>query len=159
VYFQYANTQRADSTLQFISGLPVQSSRQLAQIDLYGPNPTTTSLLKSYVLGYQTAPISGRSRLASVRECDSATPPVCLTPTTFTYEDGSNEFKEYSYGIGGTETLDSLAPVTVADVNGDGKDDLVWRNPVTNPTTQGTADSGSLMKMGDVAAPCSRRRP
>src|SRR5690606_1173213 len=74
-------------------------------------------------LQYSVSPATGRERLTSVQECAGA-PLECLSPTTFTYQDGS-------IGLGDLQTTSSPATPSV-DINGDGRDDLVYSSAATN---------------------------
>lgn len=95
------------------------------------------ALVRRYELTYEAllSP-AGRSRLASLQEC--AGPSVdCLPATSFSYENG---------GVGLAEQTSSGATMPPAafpfaiDVNGDGRDDLVY-------VTSTTAGSGHWMVM------------
>ena len=126
VVFTY-NQIRDDARFAFVSGLPIQSKRLLTQIDVSGPNPTPTTvpttLLRQYRLNYEKGTISKRSRLRTVQECDGLL--VCKTPTTFMWENGSNQYLHVPDTT--TRVLHPSAPMSVVDYNADGKDDLFIR--------------------------------
>jgi hypothetical protein len=76
--------------------------------------------IKTYALGYETAPVSGRLRLASVQECAALT---CLQPTAITYQNGASGWQPMvETGVAGST---AKAPVPL-ELNGDGVMDLLY---------------------------------
>ncbi len=76
--------------------------------------------IKSYALGYETAPVSGRLRLASVQECGAST---CLQPTTISYQNGASGWQPMVET--GVAVSSAKAPVPL-ELNGDGVTDLLY---------------------------------
>ncbi|HKE14458.1 MAG TPA: FG-GAP-like repeat-containing protein, partial [Kofleriaceae bacterium] len=98
---------------------------------------TGTTLLREYTLLYQQSNITGRSELGTVTECDggsSSTPPVCLDSLQFDWSHGSTT----SYAVVDTDITDvALAAwgkhyYIPGDIDGDGRDDLVYRDQDNN---------------------------
>lgn len=116
VDFQYAP--RADKNVRFIAGSRVEEIYRLIAVDVtYSGTP-----VRRYSLGYDTSPATQRERLISIQECAGSD---CLSPSTFTYENGS-------IGLGTLQT--AVANGTRIDINGDGRDDLVYASATTNGT-------------------------
>ena len=102
---------------RFVSGLGLATTRVLTRIQMFGPNPMGAGLLRDYRITYKmNANVTLRPLLSSVQECDGAG--ACLTPTTFDWDEGQWSFRDVPL-----ENPSSL--VAVADLNGDGKDDIV----------------------------------
>lgn len=146
-YAQY----RDRASIQYVSGFPLLSERLLTAIDTSGPLDNTRRwTLRHYDLEYETSALTGRPRLASLRECDGHFDPLtptsslgCLRPTYFEYSDGDISFTEAPAlgmplppGWGGLdEGYDqgfwSYAPSYVVPIDlGDGRDSLLyWTRP------------------------------
>jgi RHS repeat-associated protein len=108
----------------YIAGSKVKEITRLDRIDV---KYNTTTLVRRYELTYEGALSSTfKSRLASIQECAGPTPD-CFPATTFSYQNGTS-------GVG-TETNTAVvvptAPYAI-DVNGDGRDDLVYSSNVTS---------------------------
>ncbi|MCP3143129.1 RHS repeat-associated core domain-containing protein [Pyxidicoccus xibeiensis] len=130
----------------YVAGLKLRSASRLVQIDMYAPDvpvsewelgPSTR--WRTYALVYRNDSISGRSLLKYVLECDNGN--VCKVGTTLDWELGSEQFFTLNTGITDvaangyvTDTSGALQykardfwNLHVADVNGDGRDDLLYR--------------------------------
>jgi RHS repeat-associated protein len=139
--------ERTDATYGFVTGMPLAHTERLTRVDVYGPNPGAVGKLKSYVLSYSTGATSGLQRLDSIAECDQFN--LCKKPVSFTYEPGSMSFKEYVFD---SQNAATDSPPFIADLNGDGKDDLyfnVLSNPV--PGIQGYAVNKMLVSTNTSA--------
>lgn len=112
----------------YVAGSRIKRVRRLDRIDVLHAG----AIVRRYDLAYQASLSSTtRSRLASVTECAGATAADCLPPTTFTYQNGT----------GGTTTAmnpeintnyDVPTIPWPMDVNGDGRDDLVYSSSTTS---------------------------
>lgn len=89
-----------------------------------GPEGKDPELVRSYLLQYQNNSVTGRSLLHMVRECDHDG--TCKLPLRFDWSLGSYESNEVSVP-GNLGTKDGWR-IQIADVNGDGRDDLIHRN-------------------------------
>ncbi|MFB1484325.1 RHS repeat-associated core domain-containing protein [Corallococcus sp. RDP092CA] len=126
---------RPDTSVAFVAGLKIKLSQRLASITLRAPNPTVVGPVKQYRLLYH--PTNGApealSTLASVQECDGAN--VCLNPITFEWTPETATFDDVDTGITDlmqtySSVFDSIFWVLEAqDVDGDGRDDLLYRKP------------------------------
>ena len=127
---------RPDSVETFISGLRLLRGKRLSRIDVRGPSLTRSNFpLRVYEMGYALSQSTGRSLLTSVRECDGIG--ICKPPTVFNWTDSDFTFTDNvmaSLTVGNAITKQSddpnpplswAASWQVADVNGDGRDDLL----------------------------------
>ncbi len=118
VSFVYENRPVNEIDASYVAGTPVRQIARLDRIDvLYNGD-----VVRRYELSYEPSLSStGRSRLASVQECGNGGAD-CLAPTVFRWQDGNPVLGiESSIGTG-TAVLDAVA----TDIDGDGRDDLVW---------------------------------
>ena len=148
VEFHY-ETNRPDKEVQFVSGLKLKTARRLARIDMWAPSAyagTSIARMRSYVLNYHNESISRRSLLYSIQECDGQG--VCRRPLEFEWNlgrDGENAgfyehintnitevaangwVRDASYPGGYNTTATDFWTALPADINGDGRDDLLYR--------------------------------
>ena len=95
----------------------LRSNTRLQEIDVYEGN----LLVRGYRLGYNTSGPNGRSRLASVTECDGSG--NCLGATTIGWQNGQAGFGADQ----AVANLGSLAGFALpVDINGDGRTDVVF---------------------------------
>ncbi|MCY1015539.1 RHS repeat-associated core domain-containing protein [Pyxidicoccus sp. MSG2] len=126
VDFEYVA--RPDTFITHVSGFKLGSGRRLKEIRVRAPNPTAVGLVRQYRLTYVPDAQSGLSLLDTFQECDGTG--ACVRPMSFGWTPGSAEFEEVDTGITdatqGSSTFWVLNPV---DVDGDGRDDLLYRKP------------------------------
>jgi RHS repeat-associated protein len=123
--FAYDSRPSSDMDLLYVAGSPIRELVRLDHIDLL----YNGSLLKRYELGYEPAlSTAGRSRLATLRECGAGAS-ECLAPTTLAWQDGrpglTGEVTQAAI-LGGFAGTAEAGRWWSADVNGDGRSDLVW---------------------------------
>jgi RHS repeat-associated protein len=122
------------------------------------PNPLTNQNLypicsgaqcgtkvKEYRLAYDATPATTRSRLVSLEEC--ASDGVCLPKTTFAWTGYSKNLLGAGSGVKnlGAADVNDFKSFTVADVDGDGRSDLVRRYGASN-----TGHVQVLLSRGDT---------
>jgi RHS repeat-associated protein len=100
-----------------VNGLnSLRSNSRLQEIDVFDG-----SLVRAYKLVYNTSGPNGRSRLASVQECDVGG--SCLGATQIGWQNGQA-------GFGANQSVANLGPLAgfalPVDINGDGRTDVVY---------------------------------
>ena len=127
VEFNWGTSDRTDLRSSFVGGVAQQNTRLLRSITMKAPAPSTSSALRSYRVEYQD--VSGaHAQLQAVTECDGQG--VCKAPTTFTWTTIEPTFKRVPVSLGNApHSARSLVP---ADVNGDGRDDLIFPGTTGN---------------------------
>lgn len=129
IHFRYET--RPDTRAQYTSGFKILSSQRLKSIEMHGPNPTATGILRSYRFGFAQSALRGASELRTITECDGGN--ICKRPLTFSYAPDQYSLLESNTGAAdltdlpnseGTRDNWTLQP---ADMNGDGRDDIVYR--------------------------------
>jgi RHS repeat-associated protein len=118
VDFTYALRATGDSPVGYRAGAVVREGYQLQAIRASAIGATTP--IKTYALGYETAPTTGRLRLASVQECGAST---CMRPTRITYQDGATGWE--TWVDTGVAANAAAAPIPL-ELNGDGIVDLLY---------------------------------
>ncbi len=124
VAFTYSGT-RPDSFKGYQAGSAIGMNNLLTTITTKIANTTT---VREYRLAYETAALTGKSRLTSVKECDSTG--KCLRPTTFgaVAQQSGDTFLAVKSGAavaGSTGNFDRFTAKPV-DIDGDGISDLVY---------------------------------
>ncbi|MCW5651987.1 MAG: VCBS repeat-containing protein [Ramlibacter sp.] len=124
---------RPDTTRGYVNGAPVRSSQRLKTIraQLFDPNTGIYDTVSAYSLSYLPEGPTRLSRLASIVRCNSDQYGIteCLSPLTFAWQDASSPVSQ-SLTVASAQTLtsenfDETWQIGAADVNGDGKTDLV----------------------------------
>ena len=105
----------------FVSTLYVANPNELTAITVSNASSTT---LRKYVLTYAPSPTTSRNRLVSVQECADSAQTHCLLATKITYQDGQLGVPAVTTPVSGVPS--SPAFLHVADVNGDGRQDLIY---------------------------------
>jgi RHS repeat-associated protein len=109
---------RPDPIDAFAGGTHTRADRLVDRIEMWGgPQGGGEELLREYRMTYRSDSITGRSLLSTLAECDGAG--ACKRPLTFDWSLGSYQFEELDAGESEPET------VTVTDVDGDGRSDLI----------------------------------
>ena len=111
----------------YLAGNKVREPNRLDSINIQAIGAAAP--IKTYYLGYEVAPTSGRLRLNSVREC---APASCLRPTTIVYQDGA---VGWAPGVNNTGVVVAAnTPVVPVDLNADGLTDIVYPVALTSTT-------------------------
>jgi RHS repeat-associated protein len=136
VEFTYLEAQ-PDAIETFVSGLRLLRGKRLQAIKIWGPSPTGSKiLLRHYDIGYIRSVASGRLLVDTVRECDGKD--ICKPPTVFAWTKGDTTFTDHAIAklspgnLTFTQDIDPnktpaqwAASWQIADVDGDGRDDLL----------------------------------
>ena len=118
VDFAYSVRPASDVPTGYLAGNLVRDPYQLDRIAIQVIGAATP--IKTYALGYETAPVSGRLRLASVQECAALT---CLQPTAITYQNGASGWQPMvETGVAAS----TVKPPVPLELNGDGVMDLLY---------------------------------
>jgi RHS repeat-associated protein len=127
---------RPDPVDGFSAGVHTRVSGRISRISMYaGAGGAPSELLREYRLSYQTTSTTGRSLLRQVEECDHNG--VCLKPLQFTWSLGGYEFDEIDTNVtdvGGVwsdeqSTVGGGRRLITGDIDGDGRDDLLYADP------------------------------
>jgi RHS repeat-associated protein len=129
---------RPDIREATLNGIAYTFAKRLETIDVKGPLglsdtlPAQIVVLRRYSLAYDVHPLTKQSMLTRVTECvgDDATA-TCLAPLTFTYTGMTGPFfadLELAASVAtGVNPLPGFSGFRVADLNGDGFDDVLYR--------------------------------
>jgi hypothetical protein len=137
VVFNYATTSTADTEVGYVGGLQVSQVGLLTSIEMR----SGIAPVRTYRFGYSASPTTARSRLTSVQECGGVNASDCLSPTTISYQNGAA-------GVLASGTSFSAPNTSVraaADINGDGRDDLVVEQYSSNITFGVAFSTGNSM--------------
>ncbi|MBX3568382.1 MAG: hypothetical protein KF914_10010 [Rhizobiaceae bacterium] len=122
IRFDYG-TSRGDATVTFVDGARFELSNLLTGIRtmVQSAPQAKEELVKQYRFAYRQSPVTRRSLLSSISECDGNTPQVCLPPTRFGWQAGVNGFANAP----GTKSTDNaVLGKRTHSVDGDGS--MIW---------------------------------
>ncbi|MBL8297788.1 MAG: VCBS repeat-containing protein [Rhodanobacteraceae bacterium] len=135
VKFNYTAMPAAGQRADYLSGMKLSLTQQLASVTVrgtmnHGATPDAQQVVRSYYLEYGTPTASGRQTVSALRECaPGSSGEVCYPRTRFTWNSNLGAAQGFpiapvsaSYNAGLQYAID----FKVADVNGDGRQDLVW---------------------------------
>ena len=123
---------RPDQTVSYVGGLRLVQNQRLSRVDMrWTPVGRAAVALRSYRMHYRNDSTSKRSLLRSVQECDGKG--TCLPPTSLDWSPGPQPtFADADTHIPVTTTPsgtpDQNPVVHVADLDGDGRDDIEYRD-------------------------------
>ena len=124
--FNYTNNRGpVDSYIGRVAGFDVRNQYRLESIQI----KSAGTVRRKYRFEYEPSSVTSRSRLKSITECADDAESNCLLPLTFAYQSG----------ISGVTAGTSAAPTGSSnnlikgrfDFNGDGKDDIIYKNGST----------------------------
>src|SRR5713226_3464415 len=137
---QFVYAPRTDITPRYEGGSIIKTTQRLTNVRTCTVVTSTqlctdpgVSLARDYQLAYDNNGAVGGSRLLSVTECGSDG--VCLPTTTFAWEQQTTGFARVTTYWAQPETGWDSYQLYIADINGDGKSDLVWNSLGTNNVT------------------------
>jgi RHS repeat-associated protein len=134
---------------QWMAGVGIRNGQRLQSLFITGPDGDgNTGVLRSYNFGYTAPTISNEQLLTTIKECDANG--ACKAPTTITWEAGSTQYTRTDLtrekgvsdvAIAGASADDAnmYRRILVADLNRDGRDDIVYRAMV--PASTGANDT------------------
>jgi len=124
VSFHYTTKASNDLISSFIAGSQIQQTQQLSTITM----TSSGTIVREYELSYATSPTTLRARLDTIQECGNptgagGTASDCLPATTVGYQAGTAGVASPATATGSGATNGTVYSV---DVNGDGRQDLVF---------------------------------
>jgi RHS repeat-associated protein len=128
ISFVWENSPLAEVDVWYLAGSIIKRVKRLNYIDILHDS----DIVRRYDLTYQGAlSTTSRGRLVSVTECAGSTASDCLPPTAFAYQDGVGAA---TTAMGGEVNTGYNVPTIPwpMDVNGDGRDDLVYSSSTTS---------------------------
>jgi RHS repeat-associated protein len=131
VVFEYSD--RFDTSEGFtVGGYKTSLTKRLQKISTFGrADPTVPGAndrVSQYYLNYEYSPTTNFSHLASIVLCDGGAGAVqrCLKGTTFQWQHGYRGFAESTVATG--VDLGSTVDLKIFDIDGDGRNDYVYRH-------------------------------
>jgi RHS repeat-associated protein len=151
VSFEYESSRAGplDDVSRFYRGVNMVIRKRLSRIVTTAPRTLANgtalanAVVNYYQIEYDTSPISGRSLVKAVRRCDPGVDlargggdDVCLAPVTFQWDKGDQEQGSGAPAFRSIATnIDDVLPtnfehgpamIMPGDINGDGRDDIVY---------------------------------
>ena len=121
VGFVYETRSSSDFQLGYRNGREVLQTRRLAYVGVYSTPPGAgEQVVRTYFPAYELSN-SSQQIVTAWRECSD--PDTCLTPATFEYQEGNNDFAATPVTSNIPVSLNGLQ---FGDVTGDGRQDIVW---------------------------------
>jgi RHS repeat-associated protein len=133
VDFVYQAADRTDVLSGYRAGYAWREPKRLERIDI----KSGATVVRRYDLSWESGTASSRSRIKEIQECVGAD---CLQATTVNYHNGTAGWDSSPTAGQTVATLSTAMPI---DMNGDGRDDLVYANPSTNLYSVMIADGSS----------------
>ncbi|MGH8035603.1 MAG: SpvB/TcaC N-terminal domain-containing protein, partial [Lysobacterales bacterium] len=121
------DSNRTDSTVGATGGAQFAQSRLLKRIDSRSRVSAGSSLtsLRSYHLTYQAGGDGyGRAALSAITECNDSNKTYCFPPTALDWQRSKHQVSNSSVTIGSVFNS-KHAGLAMADINGDGRPDLL----------------------------------
>jgi hypothetical protein len=120
---RFTYERRPEPQIAYVSGLALSMTQRLRRIEMSAPTApgAAAAVVWQYELGYRDDSSTGRSLLHWVQRCHDG---QCLPATRFEWQPGSLQLAATPIRTAGGDRPESLR---VADVDGDGADDLVAR--------------------------------
>jgi hypothetical protein len=128
VDFVYESKPSNEIDSGYLAGSPIREVTRLDYVDV----KYNSAIVRRYQLTYEGALSSTvRSRLTSITECGGAAGTDCLPATSFAYQNGAAGLSAQS-SSGATIPSGPDVITHAIDVNGDGRDDLVYPSSATS---------------------------
>jgi RHS repeat-associated protein len=123
--FEYVSNTPQSSIIGYVAGTSVLNADLLASISV----KHSGTVVRKYVLTYETSPTTGAYRLQQVKECSDASATDCLSPTTMVYQNGMAGTTTTPTSPIGAGTFTAL--IARYDFNGDGYTDIAYKTGAT----------------------------
>lgn len=121
IEFSYIQDTPDGTRFGYVAGGSTVNNNLLSRITVRKAGANT---LRVYSLGYESAPTTSRSRLASIQECATPELTSCIAPTVVTYQDGASGVTQNTI-----QAVSNAASVKGAfDFNGDGRHDFLYQS-------------------------------
>jgi len=137
VVFVYETPDRPDPVYAYMFGDAtgiegyVNEFKRLDKIDVQRRTTSSWTVIRRYDLTWDPGGgLSGRSRLQSLTECGVPNGTDCLSPTTFVWQNGTIGVQSSAASSG--QVIPTGVTPFVMDINGDGRDDVVWSSSATS---------------------------
>ncbi len=126
VLFHYTTLPTARVRLGYQAGVAFLQSQQLTDVTVQDSTAASPTL-RYYQLTYGTS-VSGSNaqQLRQIQECRDSSLSVCFPPTLFTWSNAVNSFSPDSAQTQSGPDFTNLVSYKIADLDGDGRQDLVW---------------------------------
>ena len=136
--FNYSLLPADNQSLGWQSGSKVAQTRQLDSVSVQESILTSAQTIRHYVLTYATSPARHHARLLhSLRECSNESQSVCYRPTTFDWLGDVAAATQTGGTANSTHLAGAKAGLRLGDVDGDGRQDIVWVDPSANGCSNG----------------------
>jgi len=127
VSFQYSTLPANQARLGYQAGVAFLQSQQLANVTVTDPTHAANATLRFYQLSYGASVSgSGVAQLKQVQECRDASLSVCFPATTFAWSNATYSFASDAAQTVSGPDFQNLAGLKVGDIDGDGRQDVVW---------------------------------
>jgi RHS repeat-associated protein len=117
----------------YVSGVSIWNTQTLTRVEMYAPDPVLKGLMRSYNFSYEAVTATARQLLSSITEKDGSG--VALGATTFEWEKGTLEYDISVTNVSDISEGYQYRWVEPADINGDGRSDLLYCSGASPNTT------------------------
>lgn len=143
--FNYSILPAGQQSSGWQSGSKVAQTRQLDSVSVQESILSTAVTIRHYVLSYAISPARHQARLLqSIRECSNETQSVCYRPTTFDWLGDTAAATQTGGTANSTHLAGPKAGLRLGDVDGDGRQDMVW----VDPAADGCSNGGFMVAYG-----------
>jgi YD repeat-containing protein len=111
-------------SFKYMSGIPWWTGARLDRVEMWGPNPVSPAMLRTYAFAYELPSVTGRLLLAGISAKDQFG--VQVGTTTFEWETGSVRYDVTDLHINDFSHDPRYRWLLPMDVDGDGKTDLLY---------------------------------
>jgi YD repeat-containing protein len=144
ITFNYSKLPTTEMSRGYASGTQLWQTQQLDSVTVF----VESTVVRYYALTHQQSIATHALVLSQLHECLDATEAICLPATTFALTAGQNSFStsESQSAI----DFSNLVTYKIADIDGDGRPDIVWFRDKDPACPSGT--SRLLVSFSDLDA-------